>query len=94
MALFKKAFEKLSAGLARTRQRFTSSIKSLLVGRSIDPQLLDELEATLIQADIGVASARQIRQDLEAARADKRIAKGEDRSRVPQAGAEEVLAAG
>ncbi len=78
MALFKSAIQKLASGLSRTRERFVSSLKSMLTGRKLDAKLLDELEARLIQADIGVATATRIRGDIEAAYEDKRIERGED----------------
>jgi len=78
MALFRKAIEKLAAGLSRTRQRLGESLRSLLAGRQLDSRLLDDLEARLIEADIGVATAVKIRQDLQKAYEEKRIAKGED----------------
>jgi fused signal recognition particle receptor len=78
MALFGKAIEKIAAGLKRTRERFFGSLKGLLAGRALDEALLDELEEKLIEADFGVAAALQIRQDLQAAYKEKRIAKGED----------------
>jgi len=78
MALLRKAIETLSAGLSRTRRMFVGSLKSLLSGRELDEGLLDQIEETLIQADIGVASAARMRQDLHAAFKDKRIAKGDD----------------
>jgi fused signal recognition particle receptor len=78
MALFRKALEKLSRGLSRTRQRFVGSLKTLLTGRVLDDELLGELEARLIQADMGVATAARIREDLQAAAKDGRIARGDD----------------
>lgn len=78
MALFKKAVAKLAAGLSRTKQKFLGSLKVLLTGRKLDDQLLDDLEATLIQADIGVAAAMRIREDLQTAYNEKRIDKGDD----------------
>jgi fused signal recognition particle receptor len=78
MALFKKALEKLARGLSRTRQKLVSSLKSFLTGRALDTETLDDLEAVLIQADMGVATVARIRQDLEAAAKDKRISRGED----------------
>jgi len=78
MALFRKAIEKLSAGLSRTRQRFVGSLRSLLAGRDLDEQLLGELEAQLIQADIGVATVARVCEDLQAACKEKRITAGED----------------
>ena len=78
MAFFRKAFEKLTAGLTKTRQKFVSSLKSFLTGRTLDQDLLEELEAKLIQADIGVAATRQIIADLQKAWQEKRIATGDD----------------
>jgi len=64
--------------LARTREKFVASVKTLLTGRQLDETLLEELEARLIQADLGVAASRKICEDLQAAYKDKRIARGED----------------
>lgn len=78
MALFGKAVEKLVRGLSRTRRKFVQSLRSMLAGRQMDRSLVEELEAELIQADIGVATATKICEDLQAAYADKRIAKADD----------------
>jgi fused signal recognition particle receptor len=78
MAFFKKAFEKLTAGLARTRQKFVSGLVSFLTGRRLDEALLEELEAKLIQADMGVVATRQTIADIRAAWKEKRIATGDD----------------
>jgi len=77
MAFIRKTIEKLAAGLSRTRQKFIGSLKSLLSGRKLDEKLLDDLEEMLIQADIGVASAMKIRDDLQQAFSDKRIESGD-----------------
>ena len=78
MALFRKAIDHLAKGLARTRERFVSGLRSLLAGRELDEDLLDELEAQLIQADIGVAAAVRIREDLQEAHREKRISQGDE----------------
>jgi len=78
MAFFKKAFEKLSAGLAKTRDKFLGGLKSILRGRQLDDALLEELEEKLIQADIGVAAAARITGQLKLAYKEKRIARGDD----------------
>jgi fused signal recognition particle receptor len=70
--------EKLSRGLTRTRQRFVHSLKTLLTGKALDGDMLDDLEAVLIQADMGVATAARTRQDLEAAAKEGRIRRGDD----------------
>jgi fused signal recognition particle receptor len=78
MALFRKAIEKIAAGLSRTRQKLFGSLKSLLAGRQLDQDLLDELEARLIEADLGVATVNQIIQDLQTAYKEKRIQRGDE----------------
>lgn len=74
MALLKTLLQ----GLRRTKERFVGGLRSLLTGRRIDADLLDELEAILIQADIGVQSATTICRDLQTAHEEGRIEKGED----------------
>ena len=78
MAFFTKALGKLTKGLSRTRQRLVSSLKTLLTGRVLDDEMLNDLEATLIQADLGVATAARIRADLEAAGKEGRVRRGDD----------------
>lgn len=78
MAFFRKAIEKIAAGLSKTRQVLVGSLRSLLTGRQLDEQLLDDLERRLIEADLGVATAMKIREDLQKAYTEKRIAKGEE----------------
>jgi len=78
MALFGKALAKLTRGLSRTRERFVHSLKTLLTGKALDAKTLDDLEGMLIQADIGVATAARIREDLEAAADEGRISRGDD----------------
>jgi fused signal recognition particle receptor len=78
MAFFKKAFEKLTKGLAKTRDKLLGGLKSMLLGRTLDQELLLEIEEKLIQADIGVTAATRITAELQKAYEEKRIAKGED----------------
>ena len=48
-------FDKLKKGLAKTRETLTNKIEKLIIGYAdIDDELLDELEETLIMADVGV----------------------------------------
>ena len=58
-------FQKLKAGLAKTRQVLTTDIDKLFVGkRQIDDELLEELEEILITADIGVKTATDLLQRI------------------------------
>ncbi|MEM1166318.1 MAG: signal recognition particle-docking protein FtsY [Planctomycetota bacterium] len=75
MGLFKRALgtlSKLRDGLAKTRDAVTRQIRSMLVGRRVDEALLRELEAKLVQADVGVKTAvslvERIRADFKAGR--------------------------
>ena len=53
--------EKLKAGVQKTRAGLVSALEDALEGkREIDADLLDELEFTLISADIGVRTTQEI----------------------------------
>ncbi len=66
MGLFSKAFEKIKAGLAKTKKVLTTPIQDLFVlTRKLDEAFIDELEETLITADIGVATTTRIIEDLK-----------------------------
>lgn len=51
----KSFFAKLKTGLKKTRSHFTQGLSSILSGRkTLDANLLDEIETVLLQADLGV----------------------------------------
>jgi fused signal recognition particle receptor len=54
-------FEKLKEGLSKTHQGFVEKIDQLFLGKkSIDQDLLDELEGLLFSADLGVKTSSQL----------------------------------
>jgi fused signal recognition particle receptor len=54
-------FEKLKKGLSKTHQGFVEKIDQLFLGRkTIDQDLLDELEVVLFEADLGVKTTTQL----------------------------------
>jgi fused signal recognition particle receptor len=54
-------FEKLKEGLSKTRQGFVEKIDQLLAGaKSIDQDVLEELEGLLFSADLGVKTSSQL----------------------------------
>jgi fused signal recognition particle receptor len=59
------AAKSLRDGLARTRQSVFGRLISLLGQSEVTPATFDELEAVLIQADLGAALADEIVADLE-----------------------------
>lgn len=56
--------EKVKNGLSRTRQSFFGRIAGLLGGREITEEFWEELEALLIQADVGVATSLDLIENL------------------------------
>ncbi|HOL72767.1 MAG TPA: signal recognition particle-docking protein FtsY [Bryobacteraceae bacterium] len=53
--------ERLKSGVQRTRQGLVSQLETVLAGRKeIDAELLEELEYTLISADIGVRTTTEV----------------------------------
>ncbi len=58
-------FTRLKQGLSKTRQNFTDSLASLVLGRKeIDDDLLDELEMILLTADVGIDATDKIIKNL------------------------------
>jgi fused signal recognition particle receptor len=54
-------FDKLKKGLSKTHQGFVEKIDQLFLGKkTIDQDLLDELEALLFEADLGVKTTTQL----------------------------------
>jgi fused signal recognition particle receptor len=56
-----KFFEKLKKGLSKTHQGFVEKVDQLFLGKkTIDQDLLDELEGILFEADLGVKTSGQL----------------------------------
>jgi len=59
-------FEKLKKGLSKTHQGFVEKIDLLFLGKkTIDQDLLDELEALLFEADLGFKTSNQLIQGVQ-----------------------------
>jgi len=72
-------FARLREGLFKTRSRIAAGLKSILtVGRRIDAELLDELEALLISADLGVSTATALIDDLKVKYKEREIQKADE----------------
>jgi fused signal recognition particle receptor len=59
-------WSRLTSGLKRSSAQVGTKLRSLFVNRRIDADLLDEIEELLIQSDMGVSTAAQMRGHLEA----------------------------
>jgi fused signal recognition particle receptor len=65
--------DRLKAGIEKTRTGFVDRIEDVLAGKKeIDSDVLDELEYTLITADIGVKTATEILEEIRM-RVDRRM---------------------
>ena len=54
-------FDRLKKGLNKTRENLTNKIEKIIIGYAdIDEDLLDELEETLIMADVGVKTTDKL----------------------------------
>ena len=59
-------FQRLKAGLARTRDNLNSGLTDLVLSdRPIDNDLLDDLETILLTADVGLDTTRQLIDELQ-----------------------------
>ncbi|MEK7412619.1 MAG: signal recognition particle-docking protein FtsY [Planctomycetota bacterium] len=74
-----KLFQKVKEGLTRTRDLVGGALRKLIGGsRAIDKQFLQELEDTLLAADIGLAKTTEILNELQQRYKAGEVAKGED----------------
>ena len=69
--------ERLKAGLSRTRAQLGG-----LVGRRIDEEMLEELETTLLMADVGVEATQYLLDELKAAVKREKLETGEQLRRA------------
>lgn len=61
--LFKSGFQKIQKALSRTREYFSSKLRNFFSG-PIDVEKLDELEQILYEADLGVALAGELTENV------------------------------
>ena len=72
-------FQKITTGLAKTRSLIGDALLALIgKGRAIDQAFLDQLEDTLLRADIGVAKSEEIIAELKKRYKAGEVAKGAD----------------
>jgi fused signal recognition particle receptor len=57
-------FARLVKGLARTRKSFVANLKSVLRGRVIDDELMEELEEVMVTADMGLPTTSRIIEEV------------------------------
>ena len=55
-------FDKFKLGLNKSSKNFSSGLNNLIFKKKINEDMLNELEDFLIQSDVGVESARELRE--------------------------------
>ncbi|MBT5469695.1 MAG: signal recognition particle-docking protein FtsY, partial [Nitrospina sp.] len=59
-------FARLKSGLQKTRSNLAGGIENIVQGKAkVGPELLDELEETLLIADVGMETTAFILEDLK-----------------------------
>lgn len=87
MGLFDK-LTKLKEGLTKTRQGFVEKVSNILtVNKKIDEELFEELEETLIQADVGANTSLKL---VEKLRQEVKARKLKDASQLKDVMKEEI----
>ena len=66
-------FSRLKEGLSKSSKTITGSITAIFTKRKLDKETLQELEDTLIQADLGITVAERIIKAVSHGRYDKEI---------------------
>jgi fused signal recognition particle receptor len=86
-------FARLKSGLARTRHSLTEGVASLVLGsKAIDDELLENIETTLLLADVGVEATREIIDDLTARVSRKELGDAEALMRALHEDMQAILA--
>jgi fused signal recognition particle receptor len=79
-------FERMKQAVTRTRENLTERIEDVVsavpVGKEIDRETLDDLEATLLAADLGTATTREVLDRLREKADRKQIANAEELKRL------------
>jgi fused signal recognition particle receptor len=81
-------FARLKAGLSRSTQKLTDGLTGVFTKRKLDDEALEELEETLIAADLGVAASRRIVEGFRRTRFGREASEEEIRTAL----AEEIAA--
>ncbi len=63
-------FEKFKSGFKKSASAFTSGLRDIVVKKEIDDKTLNRIEDYLIQSDVGVASAAEIREIISKTKID------------------------
>lgn len=78
MGLFGFTLRKVKNGLSKTREVFVGGLRSMLIDRVLNDELLEELESRLIGSDIGVETTGRLIGELREAYKGGLISRGDE----------------
>ncbi len=84
-------FEKFKLGLSKSSKNLSTGLNDLFFKKKIDENMLNELEDFLIQSDVGVESAKELRQKFANAKIDPKNSKQSEVFKVFSNYASEIL---
>ena len=88
-------FDKIKEGLSKTRDAMHDKIATVVpIGGRVDEEMLDEIEAILIQSDIGLDTAVEIIEELRSAVRSEKVSDGKGVMRMLQEQLAEAVALG
>jgi fused signal recognition particle receptor len=70
-------WQRLKSGLKKSSDKISENIKHIFVSKKIDQNFLDEIEETLIMADLGVSVSKKIRDKLSKEKLDQELSEQE-----------------
>ena len=65
-------FDKFKSGFKKSASAFSSGLKNIVIKKEIDDNTLDKIEDYLIQEDVSIADASQIREIVTQSKIDTR----------------------
>ena len=71
-------FEKFKLGLSKSSKNLSSGLNNLIFKKKIDTDLLNELEDFLVQCDVGVESAKDLREKFSSIKIDPKTSGKEE----------------
>ena len=63
-------FDKFKSGFKKSASAFTSGLRDIVVKKEIDDKTLDKIEEYLIQSDVGVVAASEIKEIISDSKID------------------------
>ena len=63
-------FDKFKSGFKKSASAFTSGLRDIVLKKEIDDKTLDKIEEYLIQSDVGVVAASEIKEIISASKID------------------------